>query len=222
MRTRDGDLAYFDHVLNAVLLLSYVALRQGDAVGAFTFSGEDRLLPPRKGRGAMNTLLNGLFDIQPTTSPSDFTEAASRISTRLKRRALVILVTNLRDEDAQELPAALAPLRRKHLVLLASLREPAIEAARATPIRTLPDALRVAAAHQYIDDRQRAHTLVRGRGVQTLDVLPASLPVALVNRYLDIKRSGTPCVAQGASSAAWWSNASSRSERFHSGSHSGV
>lgn len=190
MRTRDGELAYFDHVLNAVLLVSYVALRQGDAVGAFTFSGVDRILPPRKGRGAMNTLLNGLFDIQPTTAPSDFSEAATRIATRVKRRALVVVVSNLRDEDARELPAALAPLRRKHLVLMASLREPAIEAARDTPVTDLPEALRVAVAHDYLLARKRAHELVRGRGVQTLDVLPANLPVALVNRYLDIKRSG--------------------------------
>jgi uncharacterized protein (DUF58 family) len=190
MRTRDGDLSYFDHVLNSVLLVAYVALRQGDAVGAYTFSGEDRPLPPRKGRGAMNTLLNGLFDIQPTTAPSDFSEAATRIATRVKRRALIILVSNLRDEDARELPAALAPLRRKHLVLLASLREPSIEAAREGSVADLPDALRVAAAHEYMEARQRAHNLVRGRGVQTLDVLPSNLPVALVNRYLDIKRSG--------------------------------
>ena len=37
MRPREGEFSYFDHVLNAVLLLSYVALRQGDAVGTFTF-----------------------------------------------------------------------------------------------------------------------------------------------------------------------------------------
>ena len=191
MRTRDGDLAYFDHVLNAVLLVAYVALKQGDAVGAFTFSGTDRPLPPRKGRGAMNTLLNGLFDIQPSTAPSDFAEAATRIATRVKRRALIILVSNLRDEDADELPAALAPLRRKHLVLLASLREPSIEAAQGAPVDDLSDALRVAAAHDYMAARKKAHDLVRGRGVQTLDVLPGNLPVALVNRYLDIKRSGT-------------------------------
>ena len=33
MRTRDGHLSHFDHVLNALLLLGYVALRQGDGVG---------------------------------------------------------------------------------------------------------------------------------------------------------------------------------------------
>ena len=190
MRPRDGELSYFDHVLNAVLLLSYVALRQGDAVGTFTFSGVDRWLPPRKGRGAMNVLLNGVFDIHPTTAPSDFAEAATRIATRVKRRALVILVTNLRDDDAEELPLALAPLRRKHLVLVASLREPAIEAALDTPIHDLKEAVRVAAAHDYLGARRKAHELARARGMQTLDVLPGQLPVALVNRYLDIKRSG--------------------------------
>ena len=167
MRTRDGDLAYFDHVLNAVLLLSYVALRQGDAVGAFTFSGEDRLLPPRKGRGAMNTLLNGLFDIQPTTSPSDFTEAASRISTRLRRRALVILVTNLRDEDAQELPAALAPSKAPRAVGESPRAgHRTHERPPSAPCQT-PCGWR----RQYIEDRQRAHPR-RGRGVQTSTCSP--------------------------------------------------
>ena len=33
MRARDDDLSHFDHTLNAMLLLAYVALRQGDAVG---------------------------------------------------------------------------------------------------------------------------------------------------------------------------------------------
>ena len=33
MRSQDGELSHFDHALNACLLLSYVALRQGDAVG---------------------------------------------------------------------------------------------------------------------------------------------------------------------------------------------
>ena len=35
----DGALSHFDHVLNAVLLLAYVSLRQGDAAGFLTMSG---------------------------------------------------------------------------------------------------------------------------------------------------------------------------------------
>lgn len=190
LRTRDGLHSHFDHVLNAALLLSYVALRQGDAVGLMTFSGQDRWVPPLKGRHAMPTILDRVYDIEPTEAPSDFAEAASRLATRQKRRALVILLTNLRDDDSGDLQAALAPLRRRHLVLLASLQEPALERALTAPMDEFKDALRVAACAEYLGRRRRAHEKVRGRGVHTLDSTPARLPVALVNRYLEIKRAG--------------------------------
>ena len=50
---------HFDQVLNAVMLLAYVALRQGDAVGALTFGtppGQARSFAPRKGARALNAL----------------------------------------------------------------------------------------------------------------------------------------------------------------------
>ena len=56
--------AHFDQVLNAVMLLSYVALRQGDAVGAMTFGtpeGEARVFAPRKGAHALNALMGELY-----------------------------------------------------------------------------------------------------------------------------------------------------------------
>ncbi|HET9268157.1 MAG TPA: DUF58 domain-containing protein, partial [Vicinamibacterales bacterium] len=57
-RQRVGT-SHFDQVLNAVMLLSYVALKQGDAVGAMTFgtpAGDERSFPPRKGVNALNAL----------------------------------------------------------------------------------------------------------------------------------------------------------------------
>ena len=42
MLAQDGLLSHFDHSLNALLLLAYVALRQGDSVGMSAFSHEER------------------------------------------------------------------------------------------------------------------------------------------------------------------------------------
>ena len=58
MRTIDGEISQFDHCLNSMLLLSYVALRQGDQVGILSFGGTDRWLPPVKGSSSMTTVLN--------------------------------------------------------------------------------------------------------------------------------------------------------------------
>ena len=191
MHTREGEgLAHFDHALNALLLLSYVALRQGDGVGLMTFSGHDRWLPPSRGTAVMSSLLNAVYDLSTTTAPSDYSEAAFRLATRQQRRSLVVLVTNLRDDDAGDLPQALAPLRRKHLVLLASLREPALRHALVKPIQGFEDALHVASAHHYVRQRQATHALVQRRKLMTLDCEPADLPVGLVNKYLEIKRAG--------------------------------
>ncbi len=190
MRAMDGDLQQFDHCLNAMLLVSYIALGQGDRVGVQSFGGSDLWLPPVKGRHAMPTVLDHLYDYRTTPAPSDFTAAAEKLQLRQSRRAMVVLLTNLRGEDASELVPALATLTRRHLVVLASLRENSLQEARARPVSSFSDALKFAAAEHY--DRERAQTLamLRGHGVVTLDVPARELPTALANRYLDLKAAG--------------------------------
>ena len=190
MLAKDDALSHFDHALNAVLLLSYVALRQGDAVGFFAFAGPQRFLPPRKGALTINTVLNNVYDLQPTTHASDYALAASDLIKRLKKRSLVVLVTNLRDEDAEELHPAIALLRKRHLVVLASLQEAVLNQVVQQPVQSFDQALRVAATDIYLEQRRQAHQALKNFGVMLLDVEPARLPVALVNRYLDIKLSG--------------------------------
>ncbi len=190
MRAMDGELPQFDHCLNAMLLVAYVALRQGDQVGVQAFGGTNRWLPPVKGSHSMSVLLNHLFDYRTTPEPSDFSAAAERLIARQKRRALVVVMTNLRGEDASELVPALRTLRSKHLVMLASLRERSVEDARKRPIEEFGDALRFAAAERYDAERAEVLATLHGFGILTLDVPAQEFPVALANRYLDIKAAG--------------------------------
>jgi len=125
MRAMDGELPQFDHCLNAVLLLCYIALRQGDNVGVSAFGGVEKWLPPVKGPGAMTTLLHHLYDYETTPNPSDFAEAASLILSRQRKRALVILLRRSPvEEDSEDVLAARANVaRQRHIVVLATLRE---------------------------------------------------------------------------------------------------
>jgi uncharacterized protein (DUF58 family) len=190
MRAMDGELSQFDHCLNAMLLLSYVALKQGDHVGVQSFGGTKRWLPPVKGSHAMPLLLNHLYDYETTAQPSDFAEAAERLMVRQRRRALVVVLTNLRGEDGKEIVPALRMMRERHLVLLASLREQVIEEARIRPVADFEAALRFTAAERYGDERRTVLASVRAHGVLALDSTARDLPVALANRYLDIKAAG--------------------------------
>jgi len=191
MIARDGALSHFDEVLNAVLLLAYVALRQGDSAGLMTFAGDEpRFVPPRKSRATLNVFLNTLYDAQPTLRPPDYYTAAVELSRRLKRRSLVIVVSNLRDEDEETLLPALVLLKRKHLVLFANLREAVLDEMRSAPVANLEQAVTFAAEALYERDRSATMRGVQSAGAILMDTPPGELAVALVNRYLDLKRSG--------------------------------
>jgi len=190
MRARDGDLSHFDHTLTAILLTAYVALREGDAAGLLTFAGEERWLPPRKTGAGMDAFLQTLYDLQPATGATDYLAAARALMTRVRKRSLVVLVTNLRDEEDETLLPALQLLRARHLVLLANLRERALEQTLEEPVRDFDDALLHGAVHEYLDQRKRSFERIHAQGILSLDVLPMQLPVTLVNRYLALKRGG--------------------------------
>jgi len=189
MLARDGALAHFDHVLNAALMVAYIALRRGDAVGLLAVGGETRFVPPRRGIGAVNTLLNAVYDLEPRPVATDYLEAATQFAARQPRRSLVLLVTNVRDEDVEDVVAAVHQLARRHLVCVASLREDVIGATLARVPDTLEDALTTTAMAQYAESRDRAHVALRARGCQVLDVTCAELPAALVEHYLAVKRA---------------------------------
>ncbi|BBP72538.1 membrane protein [Pseudomonas sp. Seg1] len=191
MRSQDDELSHFDHALNACLLLSYVALRQGDAVGLSTFaSDQPRHLAPVKGSGQLNVLLNAVYDLDSTQRPADYQAAINQLLARQKRRALVVLVTNLRDEDDDELLGAVKRLSQQHRVLVASLRETTLDTLRQVPVQTLPEALAYCGTVNYLNERTELHERIVAHGVPVMDVRPAELGAELVTRYLALKKGG--------------------------------
>ena len=184
---------HFDQVLNAVMLLTYVALKQGDAVGAMTFgtpAGERRSFAPRKGAQALNALMGQLYGVQPTPTHSDYVTAAQDLLRRQRKRALVIIITNFRDEDNTELRDALRLLRSRHLVLLSSLRERIVGELIAQPLGSGDAAMDVASAHLYEQSRRDAFNRLAARNALMVDAEPERLGIELVNRYHAMKRAG--------------------------------
>lgn len=190
MRHREGEKALLDEALNAMLLLAYVASLQGDAVGLLAFGGSHRWLPPRKGRWVVNDILDKTFDLESAMQVSDYIQVARVLESVQRRRALVVLITNTRDEDHESLSRAVQWLRRRHLVVVADLRESALDEAANTDIEGFRDALRFQASHAYLDNRTKSHEVLEHRGAIVLDLLARQLPIALVNQYFSIKGRG--------------------------------
>ena len=193
-RQRGSGTTHFDQVLNAAMLLTYVALRQGDAVGAMTFgtpAGQERWFAPAKGIRTLNALMGQFYGVQPSPSHADYAAAARDLLRRQRKRALVVLVTNFRDEASSELGDALRLLRSRHLVMLASLRERIVDELAAQPLTSGDAAIEVASAHLYEQASRDAFRRLAARDALMVSAAPERLGVELVNRYHALKRAGT-------------------------------
>ncbi len=185
---------HFDQCLNALMLLAFVALSHGDAVGAMTFGAADgaqKRFAPRKGRQALNALMAALADVEATATFSDYEQIAAECLSERRKRGLVVMITNSRNEDAPQLGAALALLRTRHVVILANLREEIVTQIEDQALTKPESALESAAALEYAHARDRLLRRVANGGIRTIDCEPRRLGVELVNSYRSLKRAGS-------------------------------
>jgi uncharacterized protein (DUF58 family) len=190
MHAKDGELSHFDHVLNAFLLTSHVALRQGDAVGLMAFAGQERWVNPMKGQHSINALLNQVYDLHSSTETSDFVELAQQLINKRKKRSLIILVTNLHEEDSDDISAAMRLICKQHRVIVASLRENFLDETLSRAVHNFDSALSYAGTLDYLGRRSRMLKRLRKQGVVVADALPHLLHIDLINEYLSLKRRG--------------------------------
>ena len=184
--------SHFDQALNAAMLLAYVALKDGDAVGAMTFGhdpSQQRHFAAAKGMAALNSLVARLHDIEPSPTHSDYLAAARELMLRVRRRSLIVVLTNFRDEDCEELEDALKLMRTRHLVLLASLKEGVVAEIAAQALDDPRAVVDVAAAHWFQNARAEAFRRLSGKNLLLVDVEPEKLAATLVNRYHAVKRA---------------------------------
>lgn len=189
LRHKDGDLSHFDHALNAILLTSYIAINQGDSAGLCSFAGAERWLSPVNGVTGVNQILNLLYDLESTTQNSDFLQLAENFASRHRRRSLVIIVSNIREEDSDDLIRATRLLAKTHVVMVASLREQILDDSLKKPVNSFSDALNYSASHDFMASRRQLMRQLTSAGVVVVDALPDQLHIKLVDEYLRLKRS---------------------------------
>jgi uncharacterized protein (DUF58 family) len=180
----------FDSALEAALFLAYTALKHGDAVAAGTFGNEERWLPPHKGMSTLTGLMNGLYDLKSAPVPSSPFSALESALARLNRRTFIILLSNFREEDGESLSWILPRIEGRHLLLLVSLRELEAETLALRRPANKEEVLETAAAFAYLASRRRLYKSWEHLGLLTLETSPADISTALINRYLQVKRSG--------------------------------
>lgn len=195
MSAETAGLSHLDHALNATLMMSHVAARSGDHVGLLAFDDQVRaFVPPGGGPKAGQHIVQASYDLHPALVESDYKRAFDQLALRVRKRALVVLFTQVIDDvSAQTVTRLMRSLLPRHLPLLVMFRDVEVDAlvegerAAAESGKTDFDLYVRSAAAEMISWRDKLLRDVRQAGTLVLDVAPQSLTPALINRYLEIK-----------------------------------
>jgi uncharacterized protein (DUF58 family) len=189
MQSPVAEIAKLDYVINAALLLAYVATGKGDRVGMMTFADDvGYFLSPRQGRGQFYRMLELLYRIEAQPVEPDYRRALSYLAAKQRKRALIVIFTDLSGGTTmQTLVSHVSVLARRCLPMVVTISDPDVfAAARQHPQDSLAVYQR-AVAVQLLDERRLALDSLRRQGVLTLDVPANQLSLAVINRYLQLK-----------------------------------
>lgn len=186
------DAPRLDHAMDAVLAVTTVATRLGDRAALLTFGARVHGVVPASARASqIGVITDALYRLEPELAESAYRDAFTAALVRFRRRALLILITELADEAVTEtLLPALPLVLRDHIVIVASVRDPAIERLERSVAQSPGEAYRIAAASAARVRRDRTAQLLRARGVVVVDAPPGALAGRLADAYLDIKAAG--------------------------------
>lgn len=187
-----GRFSRFEHVLSSALLLSDVAAAGGDRVGLIAFDDEVRaFVPPQRGDRALRALRTTMSGLDATLTEPDYASAFRLLATRQRRRALVVLFTDVIDvRAARQFVAFAGRAARRHAMVVVAIQNEALLAAARPPAAGALALFRSAAAEELVREREDALMRMRRAGVAVLDVAPSRMAAAVVNRYLEIKSRG--------------------------------
>ncbi|MDS1270413.1 DUF58 domain-containing protein [Lipingzhangella sp. LS1_29] len=189
---RVGDTPRLDHSMDAALLLAALASRAGDHTGLLAYDRHPRARVSSRGRSmSMSTLVQAMAPLEPALVESDAQGLVSTIlGGRDQGRQLVVLLTDLNAAAMEEGLLPLLPaLTSRHLVLVASVADPAV-AEMATGRGDARAVYSAAAAERTRVQRRRVTAELRRHGVEVVDADPEHLAPALADAYIALKAAG--------------------------------
>jgi len=186
-----GGWPRLDWSLDAALLLAALASRAGDHVD---FLAHDRIARAavfgESRTDLLAALVTAMAPLEPALVESDSTAMVAAVQRRVRRRALVVLLTDLNASALDEgLMPVLPQLSARHRVIVAAVSDPRVNllAAGRADAAQVYDA---AAAERARNDRRDIARRLRHNGIDVVDALPEDLAPALADRYLAMKSTG--------------------------------
>ncbi len=187
--SRGGSI--LDRYVTAALIMGLAAEQQGDLFGLLTFGEKINLfLKAGRGKAHFSACRDALYTLEPRTAAPDFEELFTFIGGRLRRRALLVFLTNLDDPVlAENFIQGVDMISRRHLILVNMFRP-----LNAWPLFSSPDVQSISGVYQHLvghvlwETLRETDSYLKRRGVGFTLLENEKICNQLVSRYIDVKQ----------------------------------
>jgi uncharacterized protein (DUF58 family) len=180
-----------ERLVTSALLLGAAAERQGDLFGLVTFSNQvNGFVRAKNGPSHFAACRDALYTLEPQMVTPDFEELGSFLRLRLRRRALLVILTALDDPVlAEGFIRGVDLIRRQHLVLVTMLTPPGARPLFRNPdVHHVDDLYSELGGHLRWQNLRELEKILRRRGVGFAMLDDVNLSTGLVSQYLGVKR----------------------------------
>lgn len=180
-----------EHYLKAALLLGLVAQRQGDLFGLVTFADKVQgFLRASNGKSHFHACRDAIYMLQPQIVTPDFDELCAFLRVRLRRRALIVMLTDLSDPLlAESFAKSSLLISRQHLVLLNMVRPTGAEPLFSHPNADTLDALyENLGGHIQWQNLRELRKVLHRQGVTLHQLDDTRMSGELITQYLSVKQ----------------------------------
>ena len=190
-RLAPGGVTILERFITAGLVLGLAAQQQGDLFGLITFSDRiENFVRAKNGRAHYNLCRDAIYALHPRPATPDFDELASFIRLRLRRRALLVVLTSLDDPVlAESFVRDMDLICRQHVILVNMMQSPEIAPMFSGPAPArLDDLYQHLGAHLLWNSLRELEILLQRRGVRFSLVKNEALSAQLITQYMTVKR----------------------------------
>jgi uncharacterized protein (DUF58 family) len=184
------DVTVLDRFVTTALLIGLATEQQKDHFGLITFSDQvHSLIRARNGKSHFGLCRDALFNIQPRLVTPDYEELFSTIRLRLRKRALILILTALDDPLlAESFAKSVELINRQHLVFVSMIEPGRVEPMFKTPVQSDAEVYDALAGQIIWQKLREVEKMLAWHGVRFSVLANEAIAPQVVSQYLEVKQ----------------------------------
>lgn len=178
-----------DIAINTGLLLCDIVNQNGDQSGLMAFNTDiEAFIPPGKGSGHRNRLMETLYHVEHSKATSNYEEAFYFFKGKERRRSLICLFTDFDTiEEAEDMLRVLPAVTKNNIVIIVLINDEKLENMASMTVKREEDAYIKSVAIETLKDRKKLISILNTKGIMCIECKPEKITADVINKYIYVK-----------------------------------